>query len=354
MAASISSPNRIKINVSNNAELRANAQSVLASTRAARPKNTTLAYEPKQREFKAFCQRKQYHDADTVIENKLLLFLVEEVTGRPLKAKSRKAADDVPHEETRLLWRSVRGYVTALDREQFADKGRDTLLNGYIEEEFESCHFCTLVDFLLGYYMLTRGGDRRFTEISNLFTSKFKGKGPTRCMPLIFTTRATFYLLYRWDLTSERFPDFSSRSAYKITHITRRGGAKVAELKGIIGCYLNSLLYEFIRAIAGYPLQPGCFKICWASVTPLNDRFGPGSTQLELLTFSSLTFRLKPYPALAAARQLAPPLSLSLSLSLLLAGSSWYTSACASAAALTAPSPRPDADAELELELEPE
>ncbi|OCK74796.1 hypothetical protein K432DRAFT_386604, partial [Lepidopterella palustris CBS 459.81] len=114
MAASISSPNRIKINVSNNAELRANAQSVLASTRAARPKNTTLAYEPKQREFKAFCQRKQYHDADTVTEDKLLLFLVEEVPGRPLKAKSRKAVDDVPHEETRLSWRSVRGYVTAV------------------------------------------------------------------------------------------------------------------------------------------------------------------------------------------------------------------------------------------------
>jgi hypothetical protein len=49
-----------------------------------------------------------------VTEEKLLLFLVEEVTGRPLKAKSRKADDDVPPLETRLSWRSVRGYVTAL------------------------------------------------------------------------------------------------------------------------------------------------------------------------------------------------------------------------------------------------
>ena len=38
--------------VANNAELRANAQSVLALTRAERPKNTSLAYEPKQKEFK--------------------------------------------------------------------------------------------------------------------------------------------------------------------------------------------------------------------------------------------------------------------------------------------------------------
>ena len=38
--------------------------------------------------------------------------------------------------------------------------------------------------------MLTRGGDRRSAEISDLFTFEFKGEGPTQCMPLIFTTRA--------------------------------------------------------------------------------------------------------------------------------------------------------------------
>ncbi|KAF2111605.1 hypothetical protein BDV96DRAFT_186112 [Lophiotrema nucula] len=40
------------IQVANNAELRANAQRILASTRAARPRNTSLAYEPKQDEFR--------------------------------------------------------------------------------------------------------------------------------------------------------------------------------------------------------------------------------------------------------------------------------------------------------------
>ncbi|OCK76547.1 hypothetical protein K432DRAFT_408085 [Lepidopterella palustris CBS 459.81] len=225
---------RLEINAANNAELRANAQNVLAFTRAARPKNTTLAYDPKQREFK-------YHNADTITQDKLLLFLVKDVTNRPLKAKSRKAADKVLPYNTQLLWRSVRSYVTAvtdlyrvqkamginshksprvdsvreylrslqyrdakLKREQFADKGRDTLLDGYTEKKFTSiyhklwarggilleCHFYTLIDLLLGHYIHTRGGNWRSAEILDLFTFKFNGEGPTRCMPLIFTTRA--------------------------------------------------------------------------------------------------------------------------------------------------------------------
>ena len=37
--------------------------------------------------------------------------------------------------------------------------------------------------------MLTRGGDRRSAEISDLFTFEFKGEGPTRCMPLVLCFR---------------------------------------------------------------------------------------------------------------------------------------------------------------------
>jgi hypothetical protein len=148
----------------------------------------------------------------------------------------------VPRDKTRLAWRSVQAYISAVtdlyqerkalgmnshltprednvreyikslqqrdaqqEKEQFADKGRDTLLDGYSEDEFErvchelwaqgsssssECHFRTLVDVLLGHYMLTRGGDRRSAEISDIFTFEFKGEGPTRCMPLIYTTRA--------------------------------------------------------------------------------------------------------------------------------------------------------------------
>jgi hypothetical protein len=325
-----------------------------------------------------------------------------------LRTRSRKVGSNVPQDETRLAWRSVRAYITALtdlwreqkalgmnshpsprvdsareylrslqrrdaqrDREQYADKGRDTLLDGYTEDEFErlcselwmhgadaasssaaaaECHFRTLVDLMLGHYMLTRGGDRRSAEISDLFTFEFKGEGPTRCMPLIFTTRASkqnqhgrletigalrhrkpilcmlsglaFYLLYRWDLGDEPFPDFSQRSAWyrirlikastgdrttafsynsqrdwvakaysyagissqKKTHLPRSGAAKLAELKGVsedqirragrwnqeqmVGCYLNSLPRKFMRTMAGHPPQMGCFEIPRAAVAP--------------------------------------------------------------------------------------
>ena len=139
-------------------------------------------------------------------------------------------------------------------KEQFANKGRDTLLNGYTKEEFQSvcrelqtrgavsfleCYFRTLVNILLGYYILTCGGNRRSTRILDLFTFKFKGKGPIRYIPLIFTiyigkqnqhghlktiralrnrrlliyilSQLAFYLLYCWDLSTKPFPDFSRR-----------------------------------------------------------------------------------------------------------------------------------------------
>jgi hypothetical protein len=48
----MASINQVDINIANNAELRANAQNILAVTRAARPKNTSLSYGPKQKEFK--------------------------------------------------------------------------------------------------------------------------------------------------------------------------------------------------------------------------------------------------------------------------------------------------------------
>lgn len=383
----------------NNAELRANALSILNTIRGARPQNTALSYDSKQEEFRQFCLKKQYHDGDTVTEDKLLLFLVEEVVHRPLRVRSKKAAAEVPLEETRLSWRSVRSYITAVtdlyraqkalgrnthpsprednareyikslqrrdaaqEKANYADKGRDTLLDGYTEAQLRQiagelwgrtaaspeCHLRTLVDILLGHYMLTRGGDRRAIEISDLFTFEFPDEGLTQCMPLILTTRAgkknqhgrletagalrsqdplmcmlsalAFYLLFRWDLTKEPFPDFRTRPRWydirlikgtgaggklsyssqrdwvikafsyagivsnKKTHIGRSSGAKTAELKGVseaqiqragrwnpdqmIGCYLNSLPREFMRSMAGHPKQAGGFNIPRAQITP--------------------------------------------------------------------------------------
>ena len=74
--------------VVNNAELRTNSQNILSMIRASRPKNTASAYEPKQEEFRQFCRRKQYQDGKTVTEDKLLLFLIDEVVHRPLRSRS--------------------------------------------------------------------------------------------------------------------------------------------------------------------------------------------------------------------------------------------------------------------------
>ncbi|KAM4062340.1 centromere DNA-binding protein complex CBF3 subunit, domain 2 domain-containing protein [Hirsutella rhossiliensis] len=206
-----------------------------------------------------------YCDGATVTEEKLLLFLVEEVAGRPLKVRSRKAATDTPQDETRLAWRSVRTYVTAITDLYRTQKA-------------------------LG--MNTHPSPRE---------DNFAGEGSTRCMPLIFTTRAgkqnqhgrletagayrnrnplicilgglSFYLLYRWDLGSEPFPDFSRRSSwYGIRLIKGNGTGRTAAFsynsqrewvvkafayagvtsqkkthEQMVGCYLNSLPRKFMR-----------------------------------------------------------------------------------------------------------
>jgi hypothetical protein len=51
--------NRTEINIVNNAELRTNAQNILTFIRESRPKNTSLAYTPKQKEFKVRWQHSQ-------------------------------------------------------------------------------------------------------------------------------------------------------------------------------------------------------------------------------------------------------------------------------------------------------
>ena len=104
------------------------------------------------------------------------------------------------------------------------------------------CYLYILVDILLGYYMLTHSSNRCSTKILDLFIFKFKGKGPIRYMPLIFTIRTSkqnqysrlktikalynkkpliympsglaFYLLYYQDFNNKLFPDFSKWLAW--------------------------------------------------------------------------------------------------------------------------------------------
>jgi hypothetical protein len=165
--------------------------------------------------------------------------------------------------------KSIQRQDTQLDRENFADKGRDTLLDGYTSDQFKDLcvklwgssadsikpelYLRTLVDQLLGHYLLARGGDRRAAEISDIHTFEFPNEGVTPCFPLIMTMRASktnqhsrletmgvyqnkdplvcplgvlgCYLLYRWDLTEEPFPEFSARPRWYNTCLLKAGNA---------------------------------------------------------------------------------------------------------------------------------
>ncbi|EED21258.1 conserved hypothetical protein [Talaromyces stipitatus ATCC 10500] len=63
------------------------------------PKNTTKNYEPKQKEWKAWCKKMgfkeggRYLPGDYVDEGKLLLFIKEEVTSRPPRRRRRLKAE---------------------------------------------------------------------------------------------------------------------------------------------------------------------------------------------------------------------------------------------------------------------
>jgi hypothetical protein len=154
----------------------ANAVSILEMTLQARAKNTDKNYIPKQQEFIDWTIKSNYHDRDTVTEAKLLSFLNEEVVHRSLRKKGKKAlaADEVELNDQVLKWGSVRAYVTAitdlynsqkarnmnsnplpralgmrdfikalqrrdteLAKQNYADKGRDTYLDGYTQDQFK-------------------------------------------------------------------------------------------------------------------------------------------------------------------------------------------------------------------------
>ncbi|KAK4240556.1 transcriptional activator of glycolytic enzymes-domain-containing protein [Achaetomium macrosporum] len=327
-------------NITNDAELEDNLHRIHTTIHAERPMTTKRAYAPKQAEFQSFCRARGFQDGDTVTESKLLLFLEKEVVYRPLRGPSRKLAPGTLAGEARLHWRSVRAYVTAItdlwqqqrtlgvnshpsprettareyvrtlqrqhaaqSRSVYTGKGQDTLLDGYSEPELRriaeklwgqtaespaNTEHClrTLTDLLLSHYMLARGNDWGAAEISDLFTFEFPGEGPTRCMPLIFTTRAgktnqdgrleaagalrsrdpeicllgtlAFYLLFRprhWYSTRlikdagddpsagisyntqrswvSRAFDYAGVVSAQKTHAGRSSGAKTAELRGV-------------------------------------------------------------------------------------------------------------------------
>ncbi|POM69648.1 Hypothetical protein PHPALM_14047 [Phytophthora palmivora] len=69
--------------------LEESANATLDRCRGARPVTTTRAYAPKQREFKAWCDRKGFHEITRyqVTTSQMHLFLQEEVVDRKVRVK---------------------------------------------------------------------------------------------------------------------------------------------------------------------------------------------------------------------------------------------------------------------------
>ncbi|KAK1941972.1 hypothetical protein P3T76_006294 [Phytophthora citrophthora] len=165
-------------------ELEESANTTLDRCRAARPANTTRAYAPKQKEFKAWCDRKGFHETTRyqVTASKMHLFLEEEVVDRQVRVKSStrrvsvatvemyvnalsdlyndqhsRGVNSHPHPRNSL----IKALLTSLTREkheknkrEYVDRGIWSLLDGY-------CTTNELVAISRYYMNLNTGGDLR-------------------------------------------------------------------------------------------------------------------------------------------------------------------------------------------------
>ena len=139
----------------------------------------------------------------------------------------------------------------------YTDRGIGTLLDGYSRDEFRRIvdafwtnqlsprpfiNLRALADFLIRHYTLLRGDNTRIMDLPDLITIELQKEGPTPCHLLVLTCSKSktnqfgkveyaaamrnkdvymcplsglaFYLFYRWHLTGESFPSFTTRSSW--------------------------------------------------------------------------------------------------------------------------------------------
>ncbi|KAE8964038.1 hypothetical protein PR001_g29185 [Phytophthora rubi] len=208
-------------------ELDESANATLDRCREARPANTIRAYAPKQREFRAWCERKGFHETTRyqVTAAKLHLFLQEDVVDREVRVKNStrkvgvatvemyvnavsdmysdqqsRGANSHPHPRNSL----IKALLTSLKREkhtknkrEYVDRGVGSLLDGY----------CTTDDLIAisRYYMnlntgsdlrnrlshflchacLLRGESARNLELPDLFSVVLEHEGFSDCRALV-------------------------------------------------------------------------------------------------------------------------------------------------------------------------
>ena len=106
----------VNVNVRNTHDLAEKARRIMKETREGRARNTSKNYDPKQLEFIEWCKRREFEDGSTVHQDKLGLFLEEEVAKRALRRRGKKsdAAEEIDLEQQTLSHASVRTYVSAI------------------------------------------------------------------------------------------------------------------------------------------------------------------------------------------------------------------------------------------------
>ncbi|EED13539.1 hypothetical protein TSTA_097950 [Talaromyces stipitatus ATCC 10500] len=264
------------------------------------PKNTTKNYEPKQKEWKAWCKKMgfkeggRYLPGDYVDEGKLLLFIKEEVASRPprrgqrLKAERKRkrtaavevlsegppskrkrekisvpsmAFEELPIEsdddeacsELVLMYNTVRSYCSAINKlwahqtllglhnaarpQRFTERGLATIRDGYVASQIPN---------------LTR-------KIYSQCPYLMKGQKAKAGVLLLDSTAASW--------TRRLYSEAVIKSS-KVTHAGRVSGARLAELNGVsedqicwggrwnadqmTDCYLTTLPRSFMRGIADF------------------------------------------------------------------------------------------------------
>lgn len=297
-------PSQTEVNARNQVELHATTLKYIAMKRDSRPANTQDAYGPRQKEWREWCLRKQFADGEVVHESKMVSFLDQEVIGRQMRTQPRRDAPSTEcsrpvglatfslysaalvdlwkeqvsmglnqHPNPRTNGKAWKEAHAALrrgqhrtKREQYADRGRGTLQDGYTRDQFVAClaglwqqgaesqhyaeqHLRTACDLLLNHTMLLRGHSTRACQLADLFTLEFQNEGVTPCWPVIMVMdqgktnqfgkreyaacirnrdvltcpvgALAFYLFYRWHRGGESFPDFTSRRHWYDTFLLK-------------------------------------------------------------------------------------------------------------------------------------
>ncbi|CAO3692404.1 unnamed protein product [Rhizopus microsporus] len=217
--------------IDNNLAMYYSNQMIIAQNMTHQPVNTIKAYSAKQEELKKWCLEQRFGDGEIVTDQKLGYFLPEYVMNRGRKLRRSpngtpialgresvlayvKAIADIyskqkalglnPHGPARGPL--VRTFLDTLEKEKvkskrqnFEDRGKNTLNDGYTKQELEkvSDYFLTEKNghlgcrdrfcFLVSHAMLCRSQTALGMQFADLFSLVLESQGVSECIALIAT-----------------------------------------------------------------------------------------------------------------------------------------------------------------------